>query len=119
MVGDSLSATPALKSFPAIGQQLFVALKIQLKTIFGRNIVFAIVIGILTTNLRALVIDSAFSVIPQMTAAVIGQQKPAVLILVYLDILVRHLPKQMIEIVLRARRFDMLCDIGAAFRTGA
>ena len=66
--------------------------------------------------LGALFVDPTPSIRLQMPAAVIDQQKPAILVLVRLGAMVRYLPQQRVEILHRARRVDVLRKVGATGR---
>lgn len=66
-------------------------------------------------NLRPAIVDAASPPLEQVLARGIYEQEPAILILVGLDVLVGKLPKQDIEITLRAWRVDLLGDVSAAF----
>jgi hypothetical protein len=69
---------------------------------------FAIIVVIFAADHGPFLIDLAHTAIAQMLAHAVNVQKPAISILEDVDILVRHLPQEMIEIVYRFRRRHFL-----------
>ena len=65
----------------------------EIEAILGRGIVFAIVITMVTANLRSGIIDAATAIFTQVSATGVDQQEPTVFILVNLDIFMGKLPE--------------------------
>lgn len=83
----------------------------------GRASKLAIIYGITAADLGALCINPAASVILQVRAATVDQQKPSVIIPENFDVFVRDLPQQMTEVTFTARCDNLLRNVMAALRS--
>jgi hypothetical protein len=70
-----------------------VGAKIELKTLFGWGVEFTPIIVIVTTNLRALLVNFATPTHAKVFADSLKHQVPFAVIFIELDALVRNLPE--------------------------
>ena len=84
---------------------------------FCRFLIFTPVIVIFPADFWTLLIDGAVSILTEEPAAVVDQQKPAILILIDLDTLMGNLPEKGLEIIFATRGVDLLGKIAAALCT--
>jgi hypothetical protein len=111
---------PALEALAAVLEHRRIVGEEQLEVVGpGRAVELAVVVRVVAADLRAGRVDAAAAVRLEEAAAVVDQQEPAVLVLVYLGIMVGQLPQQRIEVLDRARGVDLLGQVGAAGGVGA
>ena len=118
-LGRRIAGRPAFETLLAESQQALVIGKVEVESVLGRCIVFAIIVTVLAADHRPYLVDVAPAIRQQVLASRIEHQVPATLVLVDADTLVRNLPQQRFEIVFRPRRIDFLGHVSAAFGIGA
>ena len=114
LCGWRVAGCPPLEFLFAVSQQGIVGRKIEIETVFGGGVVFAVIVAVRTTDGGSVIIDVATTVAEQMLAACFEHDEPAIVVLVGPDIVMRDLPQQYLEIVLGARYIDLLGDVSAA-----
>ncbi len=78
-------------------------------------IIFTPLIVVFTADGGALLVDSAAAISLQELATVVDQQKPSILILIYLYVLMGNLPEQGLEVILATWGINLLGEVTAAF----
>lgn len=114
LCGRRVTGCPALELLFAVLQQGIVAREIEVETVFGGSVVFAIIVAVRTTDGRPVIIDVATTVAEQMLTARFEHYKPAVIVPVGADSVMRYLPQQYLKVILGAWCIDLLGDVSAA-----
>lgn len=110
--GNALSACPAFESLLAVSEQLGVVFKVEFKSLLGRGIKLAVFVGMIPTDLRAMLVNGAPAIGQQVRAAGLYEEIPAVVVFIDLDIFMRDLPQKVFEVGLFPGRIDLLGDVG-------
>jgi hypothetical protein len=113
------TCVPFLEALAAVLQQFIVTFEEYLKVLPRHAVEFTVVVGVIAADLRACLIDAAAPIGLQVRTGIVDQQKPAVIVLEQLHVLMRYLPQQHVEIRHGAGCVDILGDIGAAGGVGA
>ena len=92
LCGWRVAGCPTLEFLFAVLQQRIVGREIEVETVFGGSVVFAVIVAMRTADGRSVIIDVAATVTEQVLTACFEHDEPAVVVLVGPNIVMRDLP---------------------------